>query len=155
MKKKLQITAQIVFDNGLVIEDGELVFGPCKSPLELETKLSLLVDAIANNGVKARAKKDLSWLLQATTNWRANSSTAVACAMHENNTPLNELEEYLARLAMELSRLPGMCHEHVKEVTLWYSGINELKEITLWNDEKDASGNWLYKEISKGINIER
>lgn len=155
MEKKLQITAQVVFDNELVIEDGELCLGPCESPLELEDRLSLLIDAIADNGVKARAKEDLSWLLQATTDWRAKHSAATACAMHEDGTPLNELEEYLARLALELSRLPGIHHEHVKEVTLWYNGVHEQKEITFWNDKRDASGNWLYKAIREGIKIER
>lgn len=157
MEKELQITAQIVFDSGLVIEDGELCFGPCESPLELEGKLALLVGAIADNGDKERTKEDLAWLLQATTDWRAKAKcgASVACAMHEDGTPLNELEEYLARLTLELSRLPELCHEHVTEVTLWYSGIHELKEVTFSNDEKgDTTGNWLYRAIRKGIRIE-
>lgn len=151
----LQITAQVIFDNGLIIEDGEFILGPCESTLEIGEHLSLLVDSIYDNGVKARAKEDLSWLLQATTDWRPKHVSAPAAALHEDGSPLNELERYVVTLSNELSRLNGLCHKHVKEVNIWYSGVNELKELSFENLTKDATGNWLIKEVRSGIAIER
>lgn len=147
----MQIDAQIVFDNGMVIEDGEICLGPCKDPLEMAERLSLLADAIADNGVKERAKEDLSWLLMATTNWRPRLHSTPACVCHDDGRPLNELEDYLTVLLLELSRLPGMYHEHVTEITVWYDFAKERREQTFYNTEKDPCGNWLAKEIKEGI----
>lgn len=147
----MQITAQIVFDNGLVIEDGEICLGPCKDPLEMADRLNLLVIAIADNGVAARAREDLAWLLMATTDWRPKHIAVPACVTHEDGRPLNELEGYLTVLMNELSRLPGMYHEHVKELTIWYNFAGEQHEQTFYNEDADPCGNWLVKEIKAGV----
>lgn len=147
----MQMWAQIVFDNGMVIEDGEICLDPCVSPSEMASRLSLLVTAIADNGVKERAQEDLSWLLMATSNWHPRHFATPACVLHEDGRPLNELEEYLTVMLVELSRLPGLNHEHVKEITVWYCFNDVQREQTFYNDAPDICGNWLADEIRKGI----
>lgn len=148
-----EITAQIEFKNGLVIEDGELILGPAEEPHELEDKIAMIQTALAD-AVAERAREDLSWLLQSTAKWRPNYLMAPAVAYHADGSPFNEIELKLILISNELGRLEGMNHRNVKSVTVWYPCDGELKDRTFEPPADlpaELSGGWLLDIVGKGV----
>lgn len=133
MKYDLHLSAQVSFDNGLTVKDGQILTPETESVNELQNVLIDLTESITTDGNPKRAAEDLAWKLKATTNW---------LPYHYANaeTPEEVLRRYAHTLRSEFSRHHPFSWDHIASITIWFKDEHgENAERTYRRGERNAN----------------